>query len=252
MRVPPDSDRDEQQVLAELEELQLAIRRAHATAGWPAGLAEQPPAFDRPTARDISASSPDSAPERHVDVPHVEPALAAARRDVPPVRPAGVPAPTASGRAAADIPARPRSALRLAALAAPVLAVAVAAAWFLGRPPDPARERPVFEQQAAPAAAGDAPSPVQPGPPVQAVDPHALRIDLATRRPVWLRVIVDGTIAIEREVATGEELPFAANRTIVVRAGDAGAVTVRVGGVDQGPVGRDGQVLTRTFSAPAP
>ena len=105
-----------------------------------------------------------------------------------------------------------------------------------------------FQQQAARAAAGDGLSPVQP---VQAVDPHPLRIDLATRRPVWLRVTVDGRIAIEREAAAGEQLPFAADRTIVVRAGDAGAVTVRVGGVDQGPVGRDGQVLTRGFAAPA-
>jgi hypothetical protein len=82
------------------------------------------------------------------------------------------------------------------------------------------------------------------------VDPHLLRIDLKTLRRVWLRVSVDGRIAIEREVAEGEQLPFGADRSIVVRAGDAGAVTVRVGDVDQGTIGRDGEVLTRTFTAP--
>ena len=130
-----------------------------------------------------------------------------------------------------------------------MLAVALAAAWFLKPTPGPA-------QQAAPAQVASAPiadpPPVQPGPPVQPVDPHPLRIDLTTLRPVWLRVTVDGRVAIEREAAAGEQLPFGADRSIVVRAGDAGAVTVREGGVDRGPVGRDGQVLTRTFSAPTP
>jgi hypothetical protein len=83
------------------------------------------------------------------------------------------------------------------------------------------------------------------------VDPHVLRIDLKTLRRVWLRVSVDGRIAIEREVAAGEQLPFGADRTILVRAGDAGAVTVRVGDVDQGPMGKDGVVVSRTFAAPA-
>ena len=78
-----------------------------------------------------------------------------------------------------------------------------------------------------------------------------LRIDLTTVRRVWLRVAVDGRIALEREVAAGEQLPFGADRAIVVRAGDAGAVMVRVGGVDQGAIGADGQVVTRAFAAPA-
>ena len=64
-----------------------------------------------------------------------------------------------------------------------------------------------------------------------------------------MRVAVDGRIALEREVAAGEQLPFGADRAIVVRAGDAGAVLVRVGGGDQTAIGADGQVLTRTFAA---
>ena len=49
----------------------------------------------------------------------------------------------------------------------------------------------------------------------------------------------------------GERMPFGADRSIVVRAGDAGAVTVRVGPDDQGPLGRDGQVVTRAFNVGA-
>jgi hypothetical protein len=63
-----------------------------------------------------------------------------------------------------------------------------------------------------------------------------------------MRVVVDGRIAIERELPQGERLPFGADKTIVIRAGDAGAVSVRVGTADQGTLGRDGQVVTRTFS----
>jgi len=59
---------------------------------------------------------------------------------------------------------------------------------------------------------------------------------------------VDGRIALEREVPAGERMPFGADRSIVVRAGDAGAVTVRLGLDDQGLLGRDGQVITRAFN----
>ena len=134
---------------------------------------------------------------------------------------------------------------------APVLVVALALVWFLNRTPGLVERQPVVDRQVAPAAIPDAPPPIQAGPPVQPVDPHPLRIDLTILRPVWLRVIVDGRIAMEREAAAGEQLPFAADRSVVVRAGDGGAVALRAGGVDQGTVGRDGQVLTRTFSAPA-
>jgi hypothetical protein len=135
---------------------------------------------------------------------------------------------------------------------APVLVVALALVWFLSRTPGPVQPQPAADPQVAPAAIAGAPPPIQAGPPVPPVDPHPLRIDLTILRPAWLRVTVDGRIAIEREAAAGEQLAFGADRSMVVRAGDAGAVALRVGGVDQGTVGRDGQVLTRRFSAPAP
>jgi hypothetical protein len=140
-------------------------------------------------------------------------------------------------------PGRPAWPLR-AGVAATAIATAVLAAWMVTRVPD---APPAEQSEPAPAAATTAPV----SPPAPPVDPHPLRIDLRTLRRVWLRVAVDGRIAIEREVAAGEQLPFGADRSIVVRAGDAGAVTLSVGGVDQGPLGGDGQVVTRTFGGAA-
>ena len=106
----------------------------------------------------------------------------------------------------------------------------------------PSASPPPVAQQPAQPIPSVPPLPEVRKPAAPPVDPHLLRIDLKTLRRVWLRVSVDGRIAIEREVAEGEQLPFGADRSIVVRAGDAGAVTVRVGDVDQGTIGRDGEV----------
>ena len=239
---------DEEQVLAELEDLQLAIRSARGAGERPTGLAEQPRAFDPPAARNEAVPSAATEPRRQVVGQHADPAPAPARPDIPPMTPARAPAAPAPEDAAAGGPARPRPVLRLVALSAPVLAVALAAVWFLNRAPGPALQP--APAPVASAAIADAP-PVEPGAPVQPVDPHPLRIDLTTLRPVWLRVTVDGRVALEREVAAGEQLPFGADRSIVVRAGDAGARDGAGGGRRSGPDRRDGQVLTRTFAAPA-
>ena len=125
------------------------------------------------------------------------------------------------------LPAPPRS--RNALIAGGIAVVVFASAGYVRttrRGPEAGdRPAPVVQPQAVaspPEDAGAATKPV-PG------DPHALRVDLTSLRRVWLRVSVDGRIALEREVAAGEQLPFGADRSIVVRAGDAGAVTVRVG-----------------------
>jgi predicted polyphosphate/ATP-dependent NAD kinase len=91
-----------------------------------------------------------------------------------------------------------------------------------------------------------------PGDAVQRIEPHKVRIELSTLRRVWLRVTVDGRLVMEREADAGERIPFGGDRSIMVRAGDAGAVLVRAGGGEQAALGRDGQVLTRAFPASAP
>ncbi len=75
----------------------------------------------------------------------------------------------------------------------------------------------------------------------------ARRVEIATVRAVWLRAIVDGHRAIERQVPAGERMAFTPSDSITIRAGDAGAVRVKIGGGPDEPLGRDGQAITRVF-----
>ena len=75
-----------------------------------------------------------------------------------------------------------------------------------------------------------------------------IEIELTTTKTVWMRVTVDGEKRVEREVPAGQRLAFGADKIILLRAGDGGGVRLSVGGKDQGPVGRDGQIAVRTFT----
>lgn len=81
-------------------------------------------------------------------------------------------------------------------------------------------------------------------------------MEITSVRPVWVRVLADGQRAIERELKANERIPVHAVKTLAIRAGDAGALRVSIDGRDQGPLGRDGVIGTRTFTAggtaPAP
>ena len=71
-------------------------------------------------------------------------------------------------------------------------------------------------------------------------------------RHVWVRVTVDGTRAVERELRADERVALPSGRTIVIRTGDAGAIRLTMNGQDRGTLGPEGEVVTRTFTAPAP
>src|SRR5438094_843243 len=81
-------------------------------------------------------------------------------------------------------------------------------------------------------------------------DAHALQGELKIQRRVWVRVLLDGQRAVERELAAGTRIPLQADRAIVIRAGDAGALRLTINGVDRGPLGKDAEIITRTFTAP--
>jgi hypothetical protein len=247
-----ESTFDEQRVLDELEQLQRAIRatraqRERVQAEFDAQLrAFEPPTLSHTPApakpgafvvpsipangtAQVAGRSPETAIGRAVESEPVQSALAE---------------PVSEGA-----PASSRSSVRLLAIVAGIVLVAsFVLVWMFNRAPS--ASPPQVAQQPARTIPSVPALPEVRKPAALPVDPHLLRIDLKTLRRVWLRVSVDGRIAIEREVAEGEQLPFGADRSIVVRAGDAGAVTVRVGDVDQGTIGRDGEVLTRTFTAP--
>jgi hypothetical protein len=223
-----DARPDDRRILDELEALQQAIRNSRATRE------RDEAAFDAQL-QVFEAREPVPA-----SGPIVSPA-------VEPVAPIYVPAvgPLFDDTDPPDATAPPRSRRGLVAGGVAALALAsVALSWARsGRTTSAPEPTPV----SAPAAAR---APEEAARPIPAADPHALRVDVTSLRRVWLRVSVDGRIALEREVGPGEQMPFGADRSIVIRAGDAGAVTVRVGAADQGPLGRDGQVVTRAFTAP--
>ena len=79
-------------------------------------------------------------------------------------------------------------------------------------------------------------------------DSAMLSLSLEVRRPAWLRIDVDGEADLGRTYQQGESRTIQATREIQLRAGDAGAVLVSLGGGAPVPLGPDGQVRTRRFA----
>jgi hypothetical protein len=120
-----------------------------------------------------------------------------------------------------------------------------------GQPPEPetaARVEPPVPTASAPPAAAETPGRAATPPPV--IHP-GVTVDLSTRRRVWMRVTLDGARAFEREIPADQRIPLRADRSIVIRAGDAGAVAITHNGRDAGLLGRDGVVATREFTPDA-
>jgi hypothetical protein len=73
-------------------------------------------------------------------------------------------------------------------------------------------------------------------------------LTLEVRRPVWLRINADGGVDAGRMYQQGERRTIQASRDILLRAGDAGAVFVSLGGAAPMPLGPDGLVRERRFA----
>ena len=157
--------------------------------------------------------------------------------------------------AAINRPARPRAAYVGVALAALAVVLVTVLLWrSAGVPVGPAAHAdprtvaaPATPASPAVAAAG-APALA---PTVPAGPPRALNVEFVTVRPVWARITVDGRRAMEREFKADQRIPFGADRAIVIRAGDAGAIRLVVDGKDLGVLGRDGQIFERAFTPQA-
>ena len=211
----PDPQPDDRRILDELEQLQQAIVASRATRERAeAAFDSELRAFDEPRAG--AAPAP-------VDPPRPpQPAETAASRPMAAELPSRItlPKPNPSPDVAlfddsdpppAALQARSRAPLITAALAV-LVGVVLGLIWITTRGPEAGSTTNPVTQAAAPAAPS-VEQPAQPAKPVP-VDPHALRVDLTSLRRVWLRVSVDGRIALEREVASGEQLPFGADRSL--------------------------------------
>lgn len=116
------------------------------------------------------------------------------------------------------------------------------------RAPAPTPPAVVTAPATAPAAA-PVPAP-SPAPPAAAAAVPATGSEISTIRRVWMRVIVDGARVVEREVPAGTTLPLNAEKTIVIRTGDAGAVRLTIRGQAPAFLGAEGEVVTRSFTVP--
>jgi hypothetical protein len=87
---------------------------------------------------------------------------------------------------------------------------------------------------------------------VAAQPTSGIEAELIAMRRVWVRATVDGERAFERELEADARVPLRATRTIVIRAGDGGALRLTIDGRDQGVLGRDGLVVTRSFAVSTP
>ena len=72
----------------------------------------------------------------------------------------------------------------------------------------------------------------------QSAPPETLRVSISVKdRPSWLLIRTDGTPVYEQIAQPGFSETFEADRRLYIRAGDAGAVTVKVNGQDAGTLG---------------
>jgi len=111
-------------------------------------------------------------------------------------------------------------------------------------PAAPATETPTAAPSEAPTAGVTEPV-IPPGEDV------AVTLDV-TGAVSWLRVTVDGEIVFEGEQSQGYSNTFTGDESVVVRIGDASAVSLTVNGQDLGPLGGPGEVVERTFEASGP
>ena len=76
-------------------------------------------------------------------------------------------------------------------------------------------------------------------------------LTISAQRRVWVRTTVDGKADDGRFMEAGSTKSIGASHEVLVRAGDAGAVKVAMNGGAVEPLGRDGEAVTRRFTAAA-
>jgi RodZ C-terminal domain len=279
-RVTNEADRpefDETAVLEELERLRGAIRlarskRAEKVAEFETFVRDARMAARQDALRATGVEPDDDEVQtEQLHPPHVPEQPEFGPATVPPWSPppsAQFETPSAPGRlsrlddmseataAFPDVPHhRTRDTYIIAGAAGVLILVLALLSWIGGdsaapaSPATPGRSTPASSSPGAPAAT----NPATTGQPSQAGEssatptaPLPLQVELVALRKVWMRVTVDGDRAIEQELEEGQRLRFGAKKAIVVRAGDAGAVTISIDGQEAAPLGRAGQAATRT------
>jgi HAMP domain-containing protein len=255
----PSKPFDEQAALEELERLRDAIeasrrKRSQTTDEFEAFVRSfRTPAVPEAPRTDLS---PAPKPDVVARAPRQEP-----RQPVPPIeQPVALEPPVAVEQPQPPVVAEsaPASKPRAGALMPRVLAgaaILIVALVLLMRPwrsssPETSSSPSTGAATTASAPQATTPAPTAtPAPAPTATRTHALEGELNIQRRVWVRAIVDGQKTVERELPPGTRVPLQADRAIVIRVGDAGALRMTLNGVDRGPLGKDAEIVTRTFTA---
>ncbi len=229
-------------------------------------LAERRAAEPAPVAIAPAAIAPPAIAAPAIAPAAMVPAAIAVPNDAPPPAPE-VPAQSRSVPASSSAPAPRAFELqslwkslrgRIGIAVVALVVVVLLASWLMrGGQNENAGEPPVAGSPAAapaaqrPPASTGAESANVPTPVASTGAPRAVNVVLTTIRPVWTRVTVDDRKVIEREIPAAQTIPLGADRAIVIRVGDAGAIRLTLDGKDLGAMGRDGQIGSRTFTAPS-
>ncbi len=99
-----------------------------------------------------------------------------------------------------------------------------------------------------PAQASD-PAPGSPEAPPAPPDPPRmssgrLMVQVTAARMSWVSAVVDGRQSVQRLFQPGDEQTLEVHNEMVLRTGDAGAITMTLNGAPTRPLGKDGEVVT--------
>ncbi|HXW07016.1 MAG TPA: RodZ domain-containing protein [Vicinamibacterales bacterium] len=163
-------------------------------------------------------------------------------RFAPPVVPGEIPAAAPAARPGVPIPRR------AAPLAVGLIAIATLAVLTFGRDSSTTVEpgavgtsgEPPALAASGPVAASPAPLATVPGP----ESPSRLLVTLDVTRVCWVTASVDGERTVYALLQPGTRRALSGTREVVIRAGDAGALSWSVNGREVAPFGKPGEVRT--------
>ena len=137
----------------------------------------------------------------------------------------------------------------------PLVAVCLLGAvwWFIGgegKPENQPLPDAPKQSQSAPAKPAPPPAPAAPVTPAAPAPQTApVMVTAQFSDECWLTVIADGKEIFEGIPKAGESLSWQAQKTLVVKLGNAGGVDWVYNGQSVGKLGKKGEVVTKTFAA---
>lgn len=75
-----------------------------------------------------------------------------------------------------------------------------------------------------------------------------LAVSILAREACWLSLSVDGAKVVARVLQPGERVAYRARTHMILSAGNAGALALTINGKPGKPLGRSGEVVTRTMT----